>query len=104
MLTPEGVGIEQEIYEDSYGFDVWERSQSSRCFVTMLDAVSWHAITDELPPTEPTTAERYQAEGIPWFDYYDADQKTDDLDPALSRQPSGCVPHIGEWNGVKKRK
>ena len=73
-LAPGG-RMKQEIYKDSYGFDVWDRDHSSRCFVTILDAVSWHAITGEVPPTKPITAKSYAKRGIPWFDFYDADQK-----------------------------
>jgi hypothetical protein len=67
--------MKQEIYEDPHGFDVWDLRASSRCFVTLLDAVSWRHVTGEPPPTEPIGPAAYRANGIPWFDYYAADQK-----------------------------
>lgn len=67
--------MRQEIYDDPYGIDVWEKSASSRCFVTILNAADWHALTGEAPPTEPITAQAYKRHGIPWFDYYAADRK-----------------------------
>jgi hypothetical protein len=73
-LAPGG-RMKQEIYEDSYGFDAWDRDHASRCFVTILNAAQWQAVTGELPPTEPVSAEQYEESRIPWFDWYAADQK-----------------------------
>jgi hypothetical protein len=70
-----GGKMRQEIYEDRYDFDVWDLRVSSRCFVTLLDARSWTHLTGEAPPTQPISAGVYHARGIPWFDYYAADQK-----------------------------
>src|SRR5262249_25701896 len=54
----------------------WEHSASSRCFVTLADAVQWREITGEAPPTIPPTASDYTKAGLPWFDYYAADLET----------------------------
>jgi hypothetical protein len=67
--------MRQEIYEDPYDSDAWDTSVSSRCFVTILNATDWLSVTGEAPPSEPITAETYAQHGIPWFDYYAADQK-----------------------------
>ena len=67
--------MQQEIYEDPYGFDVWDQTVSSRCFVTILNSTAWQAVTGEAPPTQPITAEDYRRHGIPWFDYYAADRE-----------------------------
>jgi hypothetical protein len=67
--------MKQEIYDDPYDFDVWDLRESARCFVTLLNADSWHDFTGEPIPTEPITAAAYESAGIPWFDYYAADQK-----------------------------
>jgi hypothetical protein len=69
-----GGQMRQEIYEDHHDFDVWDLSVSSRCFVTILNAAGWHAVTGEAPPSTPISAEDYRRHGIPWFDYYAADQ------------------------------
>ena len=68
-LAPGG-RINQEIAEDSYEFDVWDTSVSSRCFVHLLNSEVHHKVTGQAPPTEPITPEQYADAGIPWFDYY----------------------------------
>ena len=73
-LAPGGM-MRQEIYEDPYGFNVWDRSESSRCFVHILNSLQYYSVTSEKPPTRPPTATEYTDAGLPWFDYYDADRK-----------------------------
>jgi hypothetical protein len=71
-----GGRMTQQIYADPHGLDAWDQSVSSRCFVTLVDAVQWRAITGEVPPTKPPTAADYTKAGLPWFDYYAADLET----------------------------
>ncbi len=70
-----GGRMRQEIYEDPYEFDVWDRSQAKRCFVHLCNSMDWRQITGTNPPHPPLTAEEYKKAGIPWFDYYRDDQK-----------------------------
>jgi hypothetical protein len=79
-----GGRMKQQIYADPYGIDAWEQSVSSRCFVTLVDAVQWREITGEAPPTRPPTAADYTKAGLPWFDYYAADLETLAGAPALA--------------------
>ena len=72
-LAPGG-RMEQDIEEDDYGLDAWDQRHSSRCFVSIVNAVQWMAITGERPPTRPPTAKDYTASGLPWFAYYGSDQ------------------------------
>lgn len=72
-LAPGGL-MRQEIYEDSYGFEVWDTSASARCFVHILNSVQYFAICGVAPPHRPPTAHQYTDAGLPWFDYFDADQ------------------------------
>lgn len=72
-LAPGGL-MRQEVYEDKYGFDAWDTSSMSRCFVHILNSVAFFNVTGEAPPQEPPTAREYTASGLPWFDYYDADR------------------------------
>ena len=72
MGSAAGGLMRQEIYNDTYDFDVWDTSVSSRCFVTILNAESWQAVTGKPPPSRPITAEVYARLGVPWFDYYAA--------------------------------
>lgn len=71
-----GGRMTQQIYADPYGIDAWDQSVSSRCFVTLVDAVQWGEITGEPPCTRPPTAADYTNAGLPWFDYYAADVET----------------------------
>ena len=73
-LAPGGM-MRQEIYEDPHDFNVWDRSESSRCFVHILNSLQYFSVTNERPPTRPPTAKQYTDAGLPWFDYYDADRK-----------------------------
>jgi hypothetical protein len=68
-LAPGG-RMRQEIYEDPFDFNDWDRSSSSRCFVHIANSLVWRAITGDAPPTVPPTAEAYTSAGLPWFDYY----------------------------------
>ena len=71
-LAPGGL-MRQEIYEDEYGFDAWDRSIRSRCFVHILNSVQLVHLTGCQPPSKPRTAQDYTAAGLPWFDYYAGD-------------------------------
>ena len=73
-LAPGG-RMKQEIYDDPHGLDVWDQRHGSRCFVSLVNTGQWLAITGELPPTEPPTAQAYTASGLPWFDYYGGDAR-----------------------------
>lgn len=71
-LAPGGL-MRQEVYEDDYGFDAWETSVRSRCFVHILNSVQDLAVCGVEPPTMPPTAAEYTNAGLPWFDYYGGD-------------------------------
>ena len=65
-----GGKMRQEIYDDPFSFNDWDRSAVQRCFVHLTNAELWHALTGEAPPTRPPTAHDYTEAGLPWFDYY----------------------------------
>jgi hypothetical protein len=65
-LAPGG-RMKQTIHKDPYREDEWDLSRSSRCFVHLLDAASWQAVTGSPPPTKPPTAKDYSNAGLPWF-------------------------------------
>lgn len=68
-LAPGGL-MRQEVYEDPFDFEDWNRKTFSRCFVHIANSLVWRAITGEQPPTTPPTAEEYTRRGMPWFEYY----------------------------------
>jgi len=86
-LAPGG-RMKQEVYDDPYGLDAWDQRHASRCFVTIANSVTWHAITGERPPLQPPTAADYAKAGLPWFDYYDADAKALDGSGQLAKTKS----------------
>jgi hypothetical protein len=55
--------------------DAWETKVSSRCFVHLLNSLQYQAVTGAPPPDEPPSAKHYTDAGMPWFQYYAADQK-----------------------------
>ena len=79
-----GGRMRQQIYADPYGLDAWDRTVSSRCFMTLVDAVQWQGITGEPPAGRPPTSDDYSRAGLPWFDYYAADVETLAGAPALT--------------------
>jgi len=68
-LAPGG-RMRQEIYEDPFAFNDWDRKHASRCFVHIANSLVWRSITGEEPPTVPPTAREYTNAGLPWFEYY----------------------------------
>jgi len=73
-LAPGGK-MRQEVYQDPYGLKVWETEVWSRCFVHLLNSLQYLAVTGSAPPDEPPSAQAYAEAGLPWFEYYVADQK-----------------------------
>ncbi len=71
-LAPGG-RMRQEIFEDPFGFEDWNRRTGSRCFVHLSNSMMWRAVTGEAPPTVPPTSKQYASAGLPWYDYYNAD-------------------------------
>jgi hypothetical protein len=73
-LAPGGL-MRQEIFEDEYGIDAWDTTAMARCFIHLANSEQFLRITGHAPPTEPPTAKQYSDAGMPWFEYYAADQK-----------------------------
>ncbi len=48
-LAPGGL-MRQELYEDEYGFDAWDTSARSRCFVHILNSVQFLQVAGAEPP------------------------------------------------------
>jgi len=100
-LAPGGL-MRQEIYEDHYGFDAWDRSTRSRCFVHILNSVQFFAVTGVEPLGKPPTAKQYTDAGLPWFDYYAADQKALDGAKKLAGLDSVAAKKVKKGEGVLK--
>jgi hypothetical protein len=95
-LAPGG-RMKQEIYEDPFDFDDWERSVSSRCFVHLSNSLVWRAITGKEPPTVPFTSTEYTNAGLPWFDYYSDSARSIDGSDKLNNLKS--ITELGREKG-----
>ena len=69
-LAPGGK-MQQEVFEDPYDFNDWDREQHGRCFVHLSNSLAWRAITKHDPPTAPRTAKDYTGYGLPWYALYE---------------------------------
>src|SRR5690606_8796793 len=70
MSLAAGGKMRQQVFEDSFGFDVWDLEHSTKVFVHLTNSMLWRVITGQDPPTVPLTAKEYTQRGLPWFDYY----------------------------------
>lgn len=61
--------MKQEIYEDKYGIDAWDQSQSQKVFVHLLNSLQYENITGK-KITSQLNKQIYSSYGYPWFDYY----------------------------------
>ena len=69
-IAPGGT-IEQKIYPDPYGLDVWDPDNWGRAFVHILNSEQFQAVTGQRPPMTPISAQAYTERGFPWFKLYD---------------------------------
>ena len=65
-----GGSMKQEVYEDEFKPKDWDTSINSRCYIHLLNSLSYAQVTGHLPPHRPYEAADYAAAGLPWFDYY----------------------------------
>jgi hypothetical protein len=90
MSAPPDMGLgaggrmRQEIYVDDRPLRDYDPRRSWRMFVHLCSAQQWTAITGEAPPRTPVDREEYVRAGLPWFDYYDADNKDLPAAPGLA--------------------
>lgn len=82
-LAPGG-RMRQEIARDPYGLAVWNTTKRSRCFLHLLDALTWRQVVGANPPHPPFTAQEYARLKLPWFEYYDKEIKALDGSKTLA--------------------
>lgn len=70
-----GGTMSQQIYDDPFDFDDWDRTKREKVFIHLANSLAWQAITGYAPPPTPADAKAYASYGYPWFDYY-----RDDID------------------------
>lgn len=92
-----GGQMEQEIYPDEYGVDVWDQRRSARVFVHIANSMAWREITGEEPPPTPVSAATYAEHGLPWFSLYD--EGRGDLAPSKRLERVASVKEMDAANG-----
>lgn len=65
-----GGQMKQQIFEDPYLLSDWDTAAFTRCYVHLVNSMSWKSITGQAPPHAPATAKDYARAGLPWYDYY----------------------------------
>ena len=98
-LAPGGL-MRQEIYEDPHGFDAWDRSARSRCFVHILNSMQFLQVTGVEPPAKPPTARHYTEAGLPWFEHYGGDLTALDGAKKLAGLDSVAIRKLKQGEGV----
>lgn len=92
-----GGRMRQEVYSDERPLADYDQSGALRVFVHLCSAEQWNAITGELPPPTPVDREAYMDAGLPWFDYYDADEAD-----VLASEILSKVKSVGKLLGYKE--
>lgn len=97
-ITSMGLGrggeIEQKIYPDPHGLNVWKKTPSATELVYMVSSEDFKQITGHNPPPTPVTYEKYQELGLPWFELHDKklkDTKGSDVFGKLKPVSGGIV-------------
>jgi hypothetical protein len=66
-----GGRIEQKIYPDPHGVDVWDVDQGAYATIHIVNSDTYREITGRPPPPTPIDATTYTAHGLPWFEWYE---------------------------------
>jgi hypothetical protein len=66
-----GGEIEQKIYPDPYGLDVWDTNNFVAVRVHILNSEQYSELTGLEAPLTPIDARTYTQYGLPWFKLYD---------------------------------
>ena len=98
-LAPGGL-MRQEIYRDEYGFDAWDTSARSRCFVHILNSLQFLQVSGGAPPAMPPTARDYTDAGLPWFEHYGGDLTALDGASKLAGLDSVAAMKLKKGEGV----
>ncbi len=98
-LAPGGL-MRQEIYQDPHGFEAWNRSARSRCFVHILNSVQFLQVSSAEPPAKPPTAREYTEAGLPWFEFYGGDLTALDGARKLAGLDSVAARKLKQGEGV----
>lgn len=66
-----GGTMQQKIYPDPHGIEVWDQDNYGRVFIHIINSAEFFAITGLAPPPTPIDVKTYTEHGFPWFELYD---------------------------------
>ncbi|HTV22277.1 MAG TPA: hypothetical protein VMG12_26495 [Polyangiaceae bacterium] len=66
-----GGAIQQKIYPDPHGIEVWDVDSAESLDVHALSSLEFRLATGIEPPPTPIDAQTYAERGLPWFELYD---------------------------------
>jgi hypothetical protein len=75
-----GGRMEQKVYPDPYGWEVWDNARVGRVYVHIVNSLLFREITGRRAPESPISAKTYTEHGYPWFDLYD--EHLGDVEPS----------------------
>lgn len=96
-----GGKMRQEIYPDDYGRGTWDRDNTGRVFVHIVNSMMYREITGEEPPATPVTAKTYTEHGFPWFELYD--EQKGDLKPSDLLSTVKPISQMDEEHGFSNQ-
>lgn len=78
-----GGRIDQKIYPDPHGVDIWDTFQARQIRIQIVSSAHFEAITGWPAPATPVTAEAYARHQLPWYRLYDEPAGDLGVTPAL---------------------
>jgi hypothetical protein len=94
-----GGEINQKIYPDPYGVDVWKKEPSAVERLYFISSDDFKQVTGYNAPSTPVTFEEYKKQGLPWFSMYDKH-----LGDTPGSNVFGKLKPVGEKNLLDKLK
>jgi hypothetical protein len=79
-----GGPIQQRLYPDPYGADVWQPDPMTVATIRLIDAVEFAARFGIVVPPSPIDAATYTRFGLPWFELDDASRGDIAATPAMA--------------------
>ena len=89
-----GGKMQQKIYPDEYGVDVWDTENFGEIYVHIVNSEMFQQITDLEPPATAISAETYTERGYPWFQLYD--EYMPDIDASKALAQVKTVDEVGQ--------
>ncbi|MBI5066441.1 hypothetical protein HZA97_09490 [Candidatus Woesearchaeota archaeon] len=70
-----GGEIDQKVYPDPYGLEVWKKKPTAVELIHIVSSEDFEKVTGYKAPSTPVTFETYQRLGYPWFELFDKHYK-----------------------------